>query len=736
MKMTSLRCSFYICLALLAFVAVTRAQNGEGNKQTQQNNAANNNNNKNGNNGENANKVNTNGNTANNNNANANANSNPMKNEQTQNKPKNAMVEEEVETIEIGTPSGPLVGKVVESGEGKKSYYQFLGIPYAEAPVEALRFLEPQPKEPWTEAMNATSFKPKCPQPHANGSIIGEEDCLYLNVFTPRIPAQDSTRAFKKSSLLPVMIYIHGGNFIKGSGNMIPEPLVNKDVIVVTFNYRLGALGFLNLGHSSAPGNQGLKDQLQAFKWVQNHIIAFGGDPAQITVVGHSAGATSAQIHLLSPQGHGLYQGAIIQSGNLLYMNEQLRRGIVQADSARLARDVGCLDANPSELFTCMQELKIEDLHLNASGLPKDIAVDLEETLNGNGTFNFGPSIETASPNPILPQHPLELLNANRGKDIPLIVGFVENEGSMFLAQNLDNLEVINGNWSYYGPKIVFGSQYDDITDLKQLKANVTRHFYLGTKNITKEVQDDLVDFFSDAEYLAPGIHMIGEMTLSRNNPVFAYEIAHQPKSQSYLELVGGLKSANGANHGNDLLYLFNEIDDNEININDEEDMKVADVITTLWTNFAKHFDPTPYQNEDIPIWEEFVPHSEMILRIANSTETQEGFYPDRMYFWNKIVWGDIIEGSEGHPQPGPGLLPGPPIAIPQPAIDIPDISAPYTGLSSFPLQDQRLPSKQPISSGAPYQGQPGVVSPYKFVQPFRGQPSTPVGQGGFYYNI
>ena len=187
-------------------------------------------------------------------------------------------VEDDKKTIEIFTPDGLMVGLKVFAEKDDSNifkndfnHYRFLGIPYAEAPVDELRFHDPVPVHPWQGVMNATEFSAQCPQPGFfvdTNKVFGEENCLFLNVFTPRLPAtrrnlmkisHSSSASFTpppQSSLLPVMVYIHGGGFIIGSGEKDPEPLIRKGVVVVTINYRLGPLGFF-------AGNQGLKDQVR-----------------------------------------------------------------------------------------------------------------------------------------------------------------------------------------------------------------------------------------------------------------------------------------------------------------------------------------------------------------------------------------------------------------------------------------------------------------------------------------
>ena len=197
----------------------------------------------------------------------------------------------------------------------------FRGLPFARPPVGPLRFRPPEPPEPWAGIRDATRFGPSAAQ---NGALIGPlmslgidrtgEDCLYLNVWTPRA---DRGRR-------PVLVWIHGGAFILGSGSQTlydGATLARRgDVVVVTINYRLGALGFLRTQDRfgqrlPATGNEGLLDQIAALEWVRDEIEAFGGDPASVTIFGESAGAMSCAILLGLPRARGLFQRAILESG-------------------------------------------------------------------------------------------------------------------------------------------------------------------------------------------------------------------------------------------------------------------------------------------------------------------------------------------------------------------------------------------------------------------------------------
>ena len=206
-------------------------------------------------------------------------------------------------------------------GRQKDNLFVFKGVPYAAPPVGSLRWMPPEPVTPWDGVRPALEFGPIAPQVRVGGGIAGlsaiepqKEDCLYLNIWTPGL--DDHRR--------PVLVWIHGGVFNLGSGSQPAydgSRLASRgDVVVVTINYRLGMLGFLNLkevtgGRIPATGNEGLMDQMAAFAWVHDNIAAFGGDPGNVTAFGESAGGMSIGCLLAMPAAKGLFHKAILQSG-------------------------------------------------------------------------------------------------------------------------------------------------------------------------------------------------------------------------------------------------------------------------------------------------------------------------------------------------------------------------------------------------------------------------------------
>ncbi|XP_044586131.1 venom carboxylesterase-6-like [Cotesia glomerata] len=210
----------------------------------------------------------------------------------------------EDEHLIVETSLGKIRGHYKKTFLGK-FYRSFEGVPYAEPPLGALRFRDPEPIRPWPGTLFAGRIEGNCmaylhEKVAVNGDRVdGTEDCLFLNIYTP-----------ENKTMLPVLFYMHGGSFQFGTGNRAESRyIMNRDVVFVSVNYRLGPFGFLSTEDEVVPGNMGLKDQSLAIKWVKNHIEAFGSDPNRITLVGLSAGGASVQYHYLSPMSRGLFHG-------------------------------------------------------------------------------------------------------------------------------------------------------------------------------------------------------------------------------------------------------------------------------------------------------------------------------------------------------------------------------------------------------------------------------------------
>ncbi|MBM3696321.1 MAG: carboxylesterase/lipase family protein, partial [Actinobacteria bacterium] len=331
------------------------------------------------------------------------------------------------------TTSGPVVG-AVEGG-----ITVFRGIPYAAPPVGASRWLPPAPLEPWSEVRAATQFAPACPQdpdPHemAEGTPTSE-DCLYLNTWTQGV-----------GGAAPVMVFIHGGGFIAGSAQ---DPWYDgaafaaRGVVLVTFQYRLGPLGWMDLSslgpEYTASGNNGLQDQMAALRWVRENIAAFGGDPANVTVFGESAGAISLSALLGAPAADGLYDRVILESGT--------------------AGTVATREWS-QRVFERFVELAGVETPAEVLGLSTDELLDTARRIYDSEFADtaFHPVVDGT----ILPDFPMRRLASPEGPAVPVVIGTNLDEARYWLyyIAELDRLPV-----RFYQPwlRSLVGERADEV---------------------------------------------------------------------------------------------------------------------------------------------------------------------------------------------------------------------------------------------------------------------------------
>lgn len=274
----------------------------------------------------------------------------------------------EIFSLEVTTSLGIVKGVERQTKVGKVDYVAFTSIPYAQPPVGPLRFLPPQPLDKFEDVIDGSKTEfPMCPQltfPSHEGlqvlPVKGQEDCLYLNVFVPK-------SAMKGNKRLPVIVFIHGGAFIVGSGGLQtanPGPfLETEEVVFVTLNYRLGPLGFLSTEDELLPGNIGLKDQIMALKWIQAHILQFHGNPDSVTLMGTSAGGTSVMALMMSEAATGLFHQGISQSGPLLNNPSTYLGESPSYFASSLIEALNCDGSLPTkEVLKCLQALDMKDI--------------------------------------------------------------------------------------------------------------------------------------------------------------------------------------------------------------------------------------------------------------------------------------------------------------------------------------------------------------------------------------
>jgi para-nitrobenzyl esterase len=317
-------------------------------------------------------------------------------------------------------------------GARRGDLWSFSGIPYGRAPIGELRWRPPLPPEPWLDIRDASSFGPIAPQAAPVAGITSpsdpaadpqSEDCLSLNVWTPELPGRPTTTPGVGR---PVMVWVHGGGFTSGSGSVFlyrgGALSRNGGVVVVTINYRLGALGFL--GHRSLAeadgfvGNGGLHDQVAALAWVRDNIAVFGGDPANVTVFGESAGGISISALLGIPAARGLFRRAVVQSGGVhVHTVEQAERAA--------ARLTAALDLDRCDRASLVR-VPAEELVAAAA----QIATRRPDP--GLLPLPFLPVIDGR----FLPQHPLRAVEAGASAGIDLLIGTNRDELTLFGLSN------------------------------------------------------------------------------------------------------------------------------------------------------------------------------------------------------------------------------------------------------------------------------------------------------------
>jgi acetylcholinesterase len=441
-------------------------------------------------------------------------------------------------------------------------------------------FQSPQPPKRWEGERDATKSNPDNVSRHPDiltNTLIGSEDCLYLNVHTPNLPIEDTFQP------LPVLLYIHGGGFVFANGTNRqdngPDFLIEHNVIVVTINYRLNVFGFLSLEIPEAAGNMGLKDQVQALKWVKENIKAFGGDENNVTVIGLSAGAASVEYLILSEQSKNLFSKAIIQSGSSLNP-WALNSNIVEL-SVKLALNIGYEGS--------VNDMKA--IHTFLMEQPTDLLVmqgfKTVSELGGNGGLNFGfvPSIEKDFKNgdAFLTEHPYITLKAGSFNKVPAIRGFCEFEGLInTMTTPLDVKKLTESK------KFMEFCSYPLNDKNKEHYENMFHKVYLDGKNTEEEIEGAIIDFFSHREF-SYGVITSTKLAASHEVPSYLYMFAYDSPN-SFLKTLFKF-GKRGTCHGDDLKFII-KTDRSNI-ISDEHYVEMDDLISkkicTMWTNFAKY---------------------------------------------------------------------------------------------------------------------------------------------------
>jgi para-nitrobenzyl esterase len=506
----------------------------------------------------------------------------------------------------VTAPDGKFQGKLDATGTTR----EFLGMRYAQPATGNLRWKAPQPVTPSGVTQDATQFGNHCPQtfsPFGNATLT--EDCLFLNVFTPNL---NGDHFFAGDDARPVMVWIHGGALVVGESNEYDATkLVQGGVVVVTINYRLGALGFLAhpalTGESPdhISGNYGIEDQQAALKWVRRNIRAFGGNPDKVTVFGESAGGLSTFVNLVSPTAHGLFHRAIVESGAYTQTLPTLAQ--TEAAGTNFANAVGCNQPNPADVLACLRALSVSTILTHQGGAAPNVDGKVL-------TQSIGPA-----------------LGSGQFNRVPLMNGSNHDEWNLFVALDFDLLgHPVTSSAAY---QAAIGAT---IGTPPAVSSTVATHYPVPTQ--FPSFDQGVGGVGTDAIFACPA--RFADELASPFVPTFAYEFNDEKAPQNFLPPVS---FPYGASHASEIQYIFPFANPSGLGLNLPQtpliagQQKLSDQMVAYWTKFAESGDPNGFGQ---PFWPRFHRHRQVMQSLVPPTPTPETNFATahQCDFWDTLT--------------------------------------------------------------------------------------------------
>ncbi|KAM6127298.1 neuroligin-1 isoform 1-T1 [Phoenicopterus ruber ruber] len=572
---------------------------------------------------------------------------------------------------------------------------QFLGVPYAAPPTGERRFQPPEPPSPWADIKNTTQFAPVCPQNIIEGRLPEvmlpvwftnnldvvstyvqdqNEDCLYLNIYVPtedvkRISKECARKPGKKicrkggpltkkqtddlgdndgaededirdsGGPKPVMVYIHGGSYMEGTGNLYDGSVLASygNVIVITVNYRLGVLGFLSTGDQAAKGNYGLLDLIQALRWTSENIGFFGGDPLRITVFGSGAGGSCVNLLTLSHYSEGnrwsnstkgLFQRAIAQSGTAL---SSWAVSFQPAKYARmLATKVGCNMSDTVELVDCLQKKPYREL------------VD-QDIQPARYHIAFGPVID----GDVIPDDPQILMEQGEFLNYDIMLGVNQGEGLKFVENIVDSEDGISASDFDFAVSNFVDNLYG-YPEGKDILRETIKFMYTdwADRHNPETRRKTLLALFTDHQWVAPAV-ATADLHSNFGSPTYFYAFYHHCQTDQ-------VPAWADAAHGDEVPYVLGipMIGPTELfpcNFS-KNDVMLSAVVMTYWTNFAKTGDPNqpvpqdtkfihtkPNRFEEVA-WTRYSQKDQLYLHIGLKPRVKEHYRANKVNLWLELV--------------------------------------------------------------------------------------------------
>nr|XP_060643797.1 carboxylesterase 5A-like [Anolis sagrei ordinatus] len=521
--------------------------------------------------------------------------------------------------LEVTTRFGRLRGREAPPVRGStRGVHAFLGVPFARPPTGTLRFAPPQPPLPWEGVRDATAYAPVCPQKLETLRGVAQrwkekhppfrtsEDCLYMNIYAPA----------SQADRLPVMVFIHGGNFVFGTSSRYDGSALAAygEVLVVTLQYRLGILGFFSTGDASARGNWALLDQVAALRWIQENIEAFGGDPGRVTIFGLSGGSFCVSSHVLSPMSKGLFQGAILHSGIALLP------GAFRADprpsAERLARGLGCTTSTSEAMVACLRAKSAEEL-------------TAEEVFS----LQIGPVLDGE----FMPKHPEEILSGKEFNAVPLMAGVTNHEMGWNVRVTIPELMDLGSREKILAVAEAFFPKWG--IPLRALP--MLLEAYLGDTDDTDALRDGFLDLLGDGFLVIPTIRTINYHKES-GAPVYFFEYQHRPSL--YHDTKPPFVKAD---HGDEISFVFGgPFLTGDIRLRDEataEEEQLSQALMRSWANFARRGDPN---GGGLPEWPPYNAAGHYLV-LNLTQQVSRGLKEPRLGLWAEALGGK--GAPEGH---------------------------------------------------------------------------------------
>ncbi|XP_062242688.1 acetylcholinesterase-like [Platichthys flesus] len=524
----------------------------------------------------------------------------------------------------INTSHGKVRGKLLPVLGG--NVRAFLGIPYGKPPLGKLRFKAPMPVERWEVVKDAIAFPNSCYQlldtafPGFKGAEMWNpntplnEDCLYLNVWSPHV---NKTQP-QPPPPAPVLVWIYGGGFVQGTssldlydGRFLAK---SEGVVVVSMNYRLGAFGFLSLpDNNNIRGNAGLLDQRLALQWVANNIAAFGGDPSKVTLFGESAGSASVGFHLLSPGSHALFQRAVMESASpnapwaTISQTESWNRALM------LAKSLGCPTAKSAELETCLQKAnagKITSQQYDV--LAQDLVLGLP----------FVPVVDKD----FLPDKPEVLLRTGKLPKKEVLLGVNKDEGTYFLLYGMPGFNLT-------GESLITRNEFlQGVTNTMSGASKVVREAAIlqytdwTDENNRMKNRDLLGSLVGDQLFNCPVIEFAQRYS-QHGGKTYMYLFDHQSSVNPWPAWMGVM-------HGYEIEFVFGMPLNASLGYTKNE-VNMTKKIMKHWANFARTGEP----GIDGSNWPTFNPQQQGYVTLNYSPpEHRTMMKPQECQLWKKLI--------------------------------------------------------------------------------------------------